>query len=60
MDKNTAMTATPDEIVTKHVQKEAAIMRENGLGQEALLFVKKGGNGSILGGNGRERDQRDI
>jgi hypothetical protein len=49
MDKNAMMTTTPNEIVTKLVEKEAAIKRENGLAPEALLFAKKGGKG---GGNG--------
>jgi hypothetical protein len=49
IDQNATMTATPDEIVTKLVEKEAAIKRENGLAPEALLFAKKGGRG---GGNG--------
>jgi len=48
MDKNPTMTTTPDEIVTKLVEKEAAIKRDNGLAPEALLFAKKGGRG---GGN---------
>jgi hypothetical protein len=38
MDKNTRMTATPDERVTKLVETEAAIKIENGLAPEALLF----------------------
>jgi hypothetical protein len=49
MDKNATMTATPNEIVTMLVEKEAAIKRENGLAPEAPLFAKKGGKG---GGNG--------
>jgi len=64
MDKNTTMTARPDEIVTKLVEKEAAIKRENGLAPEALLFAKKGGkggNGGKAGKGGRnpKRDKRD-
>jgi len=66
MDKNATMTATPDEIVTKLVEKEAAIKRENGLAPEALLFAKKGGkggggNGGKAGKGGRSprRDKRD-
>jgi hypothetical protein len=62
MDKNTTMTATPDEIVTKLVEKEAAIKREKGLAPEALLFPKKrGGNGGKAGEGGRspKRDKRD-
>jgi len=66
MDKNATMTATPDEIVTKLVEKEAAIKRENGLAPEALPFAKKhgkggGGNGGKAGKGGRspKRDKRD-
>jgi hypothetical protein len=65
MDKNATMTATPDEIVTKLVEKEAAIKREHGLVPEALLFAKKGGRGGGNGGKaGRggkspRRDKRD-
>jgi len=64
MDKNATMTATPDEIVTKLIEKEAAIKRENGLAPEALLFAKnggKGGNGGKAGKGGRspKRDKRD-
>jgi len=51
MDKNATMTATPDEIVTKLVEKQAAIERENGLASEALLFANKCGRGGN-GGNG--------
>jgi hypothetical protein len=43
------MTAMPNEIVAKLVEKEAAMKRENRLALEALLFAKKGGkvgNGS--------------
>jgi len=53
MDKHGTMSATPDEIVTKLVDKEAAIKRENGLAPEALLFVKKGGKGGSGGYGGR-------
>jgi hypothetical protein len=66
MGKNATMTATPDEIVTKLVKKEAAIKREDGLAPEALLFAKKGGeggggNGGKAGKGGRspKRDKRD-
>jgi hypothetical protein len=67
MDKNATMTATPDEIVTKLVEKEAAIKGENGLAPEALLFAKKGdkggtgNNGGKAGRGGRSlrRDKRD-
>ena len=67
MDKNATMTGTPDEIVTKLGEKEAAIERENGLAPDALLFAKKGdkgstgGNGGKAGKGGRspKRDKRD-
>jgi hypothetical protein len=62
MNKNATMTATPDDIVTKLVQKEAAIKREEGFAPEALLFGKKGGgNGGKAGKGGRSprRDKRD-
>jgi len=62
MDKNATITATPDEIVIKLVEKEAAIKREKGLALEALLFAKKGGgNGGKAGKGGRspKRDKRD-
>jgi len=61
MDKNATMTATPDEIVTKLVEKEAAINRENGLAPEALLFAKKGGRSGRGGkvGKSPKRDKRD-
>jgi len=53
MDKNATMTATPNEIVTKLVEKDAAIKRENGLAPQALLFAKKGGKGGSGGYGGR-------
>jgi len=65
MDKNATMTATPDEIVTKLVEKEAAIKRENGLAPESLLFAKTGGKGGGNGGKAGKgsrspkRDKRD-
>jgi hypothetical protein len=61
MDKNATMTATPDEIVTKLVEKDAAINRENGLAPEALLIAKKGGRGGKGGkvGKSPKRDKRD-
>jgi len=63
-DNDATMTTTPDEIVTKLVEKEAAIKTENGLAPEALLFAKKGGkggNGAKAGKDGRrpKRDKRD-
>jgi len=67
MDKNVTITALHDEIVTKLVEKEAAIKRQNGLAPEALLFAKKGGkggggNGGKAGKGGRspKRDKRDT
>jgi hypothetical protein len=45
LNKNTMMTTTPDEIVTKLIEKEAAIKKQNGLTPEALLFAKNGGKG---------------
>jgi hypothetical protein len=61
MDKNAMRTATPNEIVTKHVEKEAALKGENGLAPEALLFAKKGSKGGKAGKGGRspKRDRRD-
>jgi len=61
MDKNGTKTATPDEIVTKLVEKEAAFKRENGLAPEALLIAKKGGRGGRGGkvGKSPKRDKRD-
>jgi len=67
MDKNATMTATPDEIVTRLVEKEAAIKRENGIAPEALLFARKGGKGGNGGNGGKagkggrspKRDKRD-
>jgi len=62
MDKNAMMSATPNEIVTKLIEKEAAIKRETGLAPEALLFAKKGGgNGGEAGKGGRspKQDKRD-
>jgi len=61
MDKNATMTTTPDEIVTKLVEKEDAIKREHGLAPEALLFAKKSGRGGRGGevGKSPKRDKRD-
>jgi hypothetical protein len=64
MDKHATMTTTPDEIVTKLVEKEAAIKRENWLAPEALLFAKKGGRGGNGGndskaGKGSRSPRRD-
>jgi hypothetical protein len=55
---------TPNEIVTKLVEKEAAIKRENGLAPEAQLFAKKGGKGGNGGsgskaGKGSKSPRRD-
>jgi hypothetical protein len=49
MGKNATMTATANEIVTKLVEKEAAIKKQNGHALEALLFAKTGGKGSSGG-----------
>jgi hypothetical protein len=64
MNKNATMTATPVEIVTKLVEKVAAITSENGLAPEALLSAKQGGRGGRGGkigkvGNSPKRDERD-
>jgi hypothetical protein len=65
MDKNATMVATPDDIITKLVEKETEINRENGLAPEALLFAKMGGkvggNGGKAGTGGKrpKRDKRD-
>jgi hypothetical protein len=61
MDNNATMTATPDEIVTKLVEKEAAIQGENGLAPVALLFAKKSGRGGRGGkvGKSPKRDKQD-
>jgi len=64
MDKNSTATLTPDEIVIKLVEKEATIKRENGLGQEALLFAKGNGKGNAKGnakgkGKGRKSGRGD-
>ena len=63
MDKNATMTTTPDEIVTKLIEMDAAIKRENGLAPEALLIAKKGGKGgnreADKGGKSPNRDMRD-
>jgi hypothetical protein len=40
IDKNTTKSAMPKEIITKLVEKEAAIKRENGLSPDALLYAK--------------------
>jgi hypothetical protein len=62
MDNNATMSATPDEIVTKLVEQEAAINTKIGLAPEALFFAKKcGGNGrkASRGGKSPRRDKRD-
>jgi len=60
-DKNVMMTTTPDEIVTKLVEKEAASRRETGFAPEALLVAKKSGRGSRGGNVGKspKGDERD-
>jgi len=65
MDKNSMMTTTPNEIITKLVEDEAGIKRENGLAPDARFFAKEGGKGSGNGGkagkgsNSPKRDKRD-
>jgi hypothetical protein len=61
MDKNTRMTATPDEIVTKLVETDSAIKSGNGFPPEALLIGKRGGRGGRGGkvGKSPKRDKRD-
>ena len=49
MDKDATVTLTPDEIVIKLVELEAMINHENGLGQEALRFVKGNAKGNAKG-----------
>jgi hypothetical protein len=56
MDKNATATLTPDEIVIKLVEKEAMMKRENGLGQEALLFAKGNGKGNAKGKRQRQEE----
>jgi len=64
MDKNATITAKPYEIVTKLVEKEGAIKRENELAPDALLVAKKGvkgGNGKAgKGGRSSNRDMRGV
>jgi len=60
MDKNARMTATPNEIVTKLVERKAAIKRENGLAPETLVIAKqggKGGNGSKASKDGKSQNR---
>jgi hypothetical protein len=59
MDKNGSMTTTPDEIVTKLVEQDAALKRENRLAAEALLFAKKGGGNGGKAGKGSRSPRRD-
>jgi hypothetical protein len=59
IDKNATMTANPDEIVTKLIQKEAAIKREKGLAPEALPVAKKGGGNGGKAGKGGRSPKRD-
>jgi hypothetical protein len=61
MDKNATMPATLDEIVTKLIEKNTAITRENWLAPEAVLFTimdSKSGKAS-KGGRSPKRDKRD-
>jgi len=61
MDRNATMTTTPNEIVTKLVQTDAAINRENLFAPEAQPFAKKGGIGSQVGKGGKvQRGIREI
>ena len=63
MDKNAMMTATPDAFITKLVEMDTAIKRENGLAPEALLFAKTGGKGGNnkagKGSRSPKKDKRD-
>jgi len=59
MDMNATATLTPDEIVIKLVEKEATTKRENGLGQEALLFAKGNGKGKGKGRKSWKGDESD-
>jgi hypothetical protein len=61
IDRKPTMTTRPDEIVSKLVEKEAAIKRVNGLAPDALLLAKKGGKGNrgSKGGRSPRRDMRD-
>jgi len=64
MNKKYTITATPGEMVTKLVENEAAIKRQNFLAPEALLFAKKSGkagngNKASKGGRSPKRDKRD-
>ena len=61
LDKIATMTAMANEIVSKLVEKEAAIKREKGRSPAALLFPQKGGKdgrGSKVG-KCPMRDKRD-
>jgi hypothetical protein len=61
MDKNATMNAKPNEIVTKLVEMDAAMRRENGLTREALPIARKvarGGRGGQVG-KSPKRDKRD-
>ena len=58
MDQNAMAMLTPNDIVMKLVKKEATIKRENGLGQEALLFTKRNAKGKgRKSGKGDESDE---
>jgi hypothetical protein len=62
MDKNATISAPLNEIVTKLVEREAAIKREKWVAPEALIIAKNGGGNGGKGGNsGRspKRDKRD-
>jgi hypothetical protein len=64
MDKLATMIATPDDIVTKLIEKEAAFMTENGFAPEALPCAMKGGKGgngskAAKGSSSPKKDKRD-
>jgi hypothetical protein len=63
IDKHATVTATPDEIVTKLVEKKTAMKGENRLAPEVLFFARKGGKGGNgkagKGGRRPKRDKRD-
>jgi len=61
MDENAKVTTAPHEIVTKLLEMEAAIKRENGVAPDALLLAKTGGRGGRGGkvGKSPKRDKRD-
>jgi hypothetical protein len=58
IDKNATMTATPTGIVTKLIEQEAAMKRQNGLTPEAVFFAKNGGKGG-RGGKVSEKSSEE-